>query len=94
MLSVIVALLLAGPATSAEEPEIVVRAIKGKCRVQLAGRMLTPGELASQTGGWVGKPLRVLAPKGADDRCLAKIAIKLGERGVNLVEFVEPPERP
>ena len=91
------ALLWLGDAPPVPPPatdEITVVATRGKCRVQLAGRMLSARELASQTGGWVGKPLRVVTPKGASNKCLARIAFKLGERGVNLLEFVEAPERP
>ena len=95
MLAAIVPLLLAGTAPPpVEGPELVVRAVRGKCRVELAGRMLSAGELATQTGGWVGKPVRVVSPKGANTKCLTKIVWKLGEHGVNLVEFVEPPDRP
>ena len=97
MLIALAPLLLAAQAAAAEPApadEIVVVASRGKCRVQLAGRMLSDRELASQTGGWVGKPLRVVTPKGPSNKCLARIAFKLGERGVNLLEFVEAPERP
>ncbi|CAA9503777.1 MAG: hypothetical protein AVDCRST_MAG39-1528 [uncultured Sphingomonadaceae bacterium] len=92
------ALLLAAQAVPALPPtegeELVVVARRGKCRLQLAGRMLSDRELATQTGGWVGKPLRVVAPRGVGDLCLAKIAMRLGDRGVNLVEFVDAPPPP
>jgi hypothetical protein len=57
----------------------------------LADRKLSDRELSARAQAWAfaGTPVRVVRPRGADYRCMAKIAWKLGERGVRLLEFVE-----
>ncbi|MDT9600293.1 hypothetical protein [Sphingosinicella rhizophila] len=92
------ALLLAEPAPRLPEPEadeIVVRAVRGKCRVQLADRILSDSELNARAEEWAkGKAVRVIEPVGADYKCLARIAFRLNDKGVRLIEFVDRPERP
>ena len=78
-----------------EADEIVVRAVRGKCRVQLADRLLTNRELDARAEQWAnGKAVRVIEPVGADYKCLAKITFRLGDKGVRLIEFVDRPAQP
>jgi len=92
-----IAALLAEPAPAPpphaadEEPEIVVRAVRGKCRIELAARSISDREFSARAGEWasLGTPVRVIAPRGADYTCLAKIAFKLNEKGVRLIHFVD-----
>lgn len=76
------------------EPEIVIRAVRGKCRVQLDQRLLSDRELAARSGEWaaLGHPVRVVSPDGADYKCLAKIAFTLNKYGVRLIHFVDRDE--
>ena len=49
-----------------EADEIVVRAVRGKCRVQLADRLLTNSEFTARAREWAnGKAVRVIEPVGA-----------------------------
>jgi hypothetical protein len=94
------AALLADPSAAAapDGPEIVVRAVRGKCRIQLDERNLSDREFSARAGEWasLGTPVRVISPRGADYKCLARIAFKLNEKGVRLIHFVdrvpEPPD--
>jgi biopolymer transport protein ExbD len=79
----------------AEADEIVVRAVKGKCRVQLADRLLTDREFDQRTDEWAaGKAVRVVEPRGANYKCLAKIMFRLNDKGVRLVRFVDRADEP
>jgi hypothetical protein len=81
----------APPASAGEEAEIVVRAVRGKCRIELDRRNLSDREFSARAGEWasLGTPVRVIAPRGADYECLAKIAFKLNDKGVRLIHFVD-----
>ena len=98
MLALLIASLVQAEAP-AEPPEIVVTGkARGKCRVELADRTLSTGALAARARGWAasGTPVRVVRPRGADYRCLAKVAFSLNRHGVTLIQFVErgPPDSP
>lgn len=81
--------------TPVEAPEIVVRAVRQKCRVQLADRLLTNREFAAKARQWAqGEVVRVVSPRGANYQCLAKIAFKLNDYGVTRIHFVDRPEEP
>ena len=76
-----------------EEPqEIVVTATRrGQCRVRLADRNLSQRQLAEHARRWAseGRAVRVVRPAGASYACMARIAFRLGEQGVRLIEFVD-----
>lgn len=88
------ALLLLTQQTSPAEPkpqEIVVTAVRRKCSVRIADRVLSDPEFDAHAKEWAaGVPVRVVAPSGADYRCLAKIAFRLADHGVRRIDFVEP----
>jgi hypothetical protein len=82
---------------AAEDEEIVVVATRpGECRVRLADRTLSNRQLAAHAARWAreGRPLRVVRPRGADYRCMARIAFRLNDFGVRLIHFVERGEQP
>lgn len=83
----------APPSTDpAAEMEIVVVAqVSTKCRVRLADRTLSDQELAAKAREWNANKvaLKVVRPRRADYRCMAKIARQLGEQGLRFFEFVE-----
>ena len=71
--------------------DIVVVAAKQKCRLRFAERDLSDGEFRRRAAEWAaGKPVRVIARRSEDIKCLAKIAFRLADRGVKLIQFVEP----
>lgn len=82
-------------AQQAEEPptdEIIVRGYKSRCRLELAGKQLSDREFNQRATLWAaGRPVRVVTPPGRseDYKCLAKIAFKLQDKGVTLIEWVE-----
>lgn len=78
------------------EPEILIRAVRGKCRVQLADRLLSDRELAIRSTEWaaLGVPVRVVAPAGRGYKCLARIAFRLNEKGVRLIHFIDREDVP
>ena len=81
------------PAASATEPEpqeIVVRAKRRKCWVEVDRRSLSNAEFDRRAKAWQGKPVRVVAPSSADIECLSKVAFRLARRGVRLIHFVDP----
>ena len=83
---------LAQAAAATAPPEIVVTARgRRKCKVELEDRALSNGELAKRARGWAasGTAVRVIRPRRADYRCLAKVAFSLNEHGVTLIEFVD-----
>jgi hypothetical protein len=75
-----------------EEATIVVTATRsGRCRISLADRALSERRFDTLAGEWarLGRALRVVHPPNAPYSCLARIAFRLGKRGVRLVHFVE-----
>ncbi|RYY46367.1 MAG: hypothetical protein EOP59_02915 [Sphingomonadales bacterium] len=76
----------------AGETVTIVAQARGGCRVRFADRTLTEAQLAAKAREWAAADvrLRVIRPRGADYRCMAKIAWQLGEQGMRLFEFVEP----
>jgi len=95
---VIAAILLAFIVTPAQanEPQaddIVVRAVRHKCEVRIADRILSDPEFNAHAKEWAqGKPVRVVAPAHADYKCLAKIAFRLNDKGVRRIYFVDPAD--
>jgi hypothetical protein len=89
------ALLLAAanPAGTATPDEIVVTATKWKCQYRMASRILSDRALDERARIWaLGKPVRIVTPAAADRKCLAKIAFRLADKGVRLIEFVDPED--
>lgn len=88
-------LILLALAQQADEPqpdEIVVRGYKSKCRIELAGKQLTDRQFDQRAELWAaGRPVRVVTPpgRGQDYKCLARIAFRLQDKGVTLIEWVE-----
>lgn len=94
----VAALLLALAAQDAapppEGPDIVVTA-QGtrRCRFTFADRELTTRELKARAAEWAaGVPVRVVASRQRDIRCLSKIAFRLSDYGVRRIVFVTPDE--
>ena len=89
------ALLVEDPghaAADAAGPEILVTATAPrKCKVELEDRTLSNRQLAANARAWAasGVPVRVVTPRGAHYRCLAKVAFSLEKHGVRLIQFVE-----
>ena len=80
------------PPPAAEPVEIVVTARRSKCRVQVADRVLSERELNARADEWAkGTAVRIVAPERLGYKCLAKIAFRLSDRGVRLIEFVDAP---
>jgi hypothetical protein len=70
--------------------EIVVTARAGKCVVEMARQPLSARDLDRLEKIWAGgTPVRVVKPRGADDRCLTKIMFTLARKGVTRAEFVD-----
>lgn len=86
----------AAPPEAEGEEIIVVASRSGKCKVQLADRTLSPRQLAAHAAKWAaeGTPVRVVRPRGANYHCMAKIAFRLGDHGVRLIQFVDRGEQP
>lgn len=80
-----------GQADAAMPDDIVVTAQRQDCRVRFADRELTDREFDARAKEWAaGKPVRVIARNSTDLKCLSKIAFKLADRGVRLIQFVDP----
>jgi hypothetical protein len=78
-----------------EHPEIIVQAVRRKCRVQLADRVLSDPEFARRAQEWAkGIPVQVYAPRQSDTKCLAKIVFRLQDHGVRLIHFSDRPTAP
>lgn len=59
-----------------------------KCDVSIANRVISDAEFTRRAAEWAaGTPVRVVAPPGADYRCLARIAFRLADRGVKKIIF-------
>lgn len=89
--------LQAMPAAPPGDPpvgdDIVVVAARRNCRVRFANRDMSESEFRRRASEWAaGKPVRVIARQSTDINCLAKIAFKLADRGVRLIQFVEPAD--
>jgi len=88
------AILLAGqgtPAPPAEGNDIVVTAVRNRCSVRLADKVLSSPDFDAHAAEWArGRPVRVTAPADADVKCLTKIAMRLARHGVTRIEFPEP----
>jgi hypothetical protein len=85
--------LLADATPSAQPDEIVVTANKSKCEFHMASRILSDREFDARAKLWaLGRPVRIVTPPAADRKCLTKIAFKLADRGVRLIEFVDPED--
>ena len=93
MLAMMAAAASAPPAADARPDEIVVRGTRWKCRIEYADHAMTDREFDRRAAEWAkGVPVRVVAPQSADYECLARIASRLGDKGVRLIEFVDPRE--
>lgn len=89
--------LMASAAESSDQtaPDIVVRAVRGRCEIVYAGSKLDGRGQRKLADGWpAGRPLRVLEPRGADRDCLVRITFSLAKLGFNDLVFVDPPEAP
>jgi hypothetical protein len=74
--------------------EIVVTAKRQTCQAFLRGEALSDRELDRYARDWkAGAPVRIRAPSQSDYHCLAKIAFKLNEKGVRLIQFVRPGQQ-
>jgi hypothetical protein len=72
-------------------PDIIVRAVRGRCEIVYGGSVLDGRALKRMGNGWPeGRPLLVVEPRGASRKCLIKITFKLAELGFNQVRFVDP----
>jgi hypothetical protein len=86
----LIAALIATAGDARVPAEIVVTARPGKCVVEMAKRPLSSTELNRLEKIWaVGTYLRVIKPRGADDRCVTKIMFELSKKGVTRAEFVD-----
>lgn len=96
MIGLLVLLAAAQVQTDASVPdEIVVVAAKEKCDVRFADKTMSDAEFDRRAKDWAaGVPVRVRAYSDADLKCLTKIAFKLGDRGVRMIEFVTPNGKP
>jgi hypothetical protein len=90
---VILFVMSAGQSTTSAElpPDIIVRAVRGRCEVVYGGSVLDGRALKRMADGWPeGRPLKVVEPRGASRKCLIKITFKLAKQGFNQVQFVDP----
>ena len=72
--------------------EIVVRASRRKCRMEIANRILSDSEFKARAAEWAaGRPIRVVVPAGTHYRCLAKIMFRLNDHGVTRAHFLDAP---
>jgi len=89
----LLALLLGATPAAVTSDEIVVTATKWKCQYHLASHLLSDRDLDERAKEWaLGKPVRIVTPAAADRKCLTKIAFELADRGVRLIEFVDPED--
>lgn len=91
LLALLFALQSAAPAPA--EDEIIVTAVKKKCRVSIADRIIGDSEFKAKAKEWAaGKPVRVRVPAGSSYTCMAKIMFRLNEYGVTRATFVDGTE--
>lgn len=82
---------LATPSSPAETAEVVVVAQRRRCTVSIADRIIADKEFKARAKEWArGTPVRIVAPRGSDYRCLAKIMFRLQRYGVSRAEIVSP----
>ncbi len=93
------AALAAAPVAPAPAPapaagdEIVVTARRGKCELRMARHVMTSQQVNAYAREWsLGRPVRVVEPRGADQKCLTRIMFKLARKGVRIAEFVDRSE--
>lgn len=80
---------VAGPKATGDD--IVVVAAREKCRLRFADRDMSDAEFRRRVALWAaGVPVRVVARRSADIKCLSKIAFKLADRGVKRIQFIAP----
>lgn len=95
MLAMLAIMAAAASAASGQPDEIVVRGTRWKCHVEYADHAMSDREFDRRAAEWAkGVPVRVVAPQSADYECLARIASRLGDKGVKLIEFVDPADPP
>ncbi len=88
----LIAALTPQQAAPVEGDQIVVRAVRRKCEVSVARRILSDREFNARAREWaVGRPLRVVVPAGSSYKCMAKIAFRLNDHGVTRFVFVDAP---
>lgn len=84
-------LILAMAQEAPASDEIVVVAKRNRCETILKGEKVSDRELARYVEEWrAGVPVRIRMASQADYRCLAKILFKLNDKGVQVLEFVQP----
>ena len=90
------ALFLSNSAEPDEIPrEIIVVAKSRKCDLSSAGRTLRNADFKKYAAEWAaGRPVRIIVPRAARTKCLAKIMFKLHDHGVMQAEFVDMPGTP
>lgn len=82
------------PASMPGGDDIIVVARKQKCDIRAADRVMSEPEFRRRAKDWAaGVPVRVIARRSADIKCLSKIAFKLADRGVTRITFVSPGDR-
>ncbi|MGU3392462.1 hypothetical protein [Sphingomonas sp. M1A8_2b] len=88
------ALLLSNSDASGRVPsEIIVVAKSRKCDLSSAGRTLRIVDFKTYAVEWAaGRPVRIIVPRAARTKCLAKIMFKLHDHGVTQAEFVDMPD--
>lgn len=91
MLAIFAMLAATAAQSSAQPDEIVVSGTRWKCHIEYADHAMSDREFDRRAAEWAkGVPVRIVAPQSADYECLARIASRLGDRGVKLIEFVDP----
>jgi hypothetical protein len=76
----------------AEGDEIVVRATRRKCAIEIAHRTVSDAEFKARAADWAaGRPVRVIVPAGTGYKCLARIMFRLNDHGVVRAVFVDAP---
>lgn len=93
LLITVLALLFSNSDTPDKIPrEIVVVAKSRKCTLSSEGRTLRNADFKLYAAEWAaGRLVRIVVPRAARTRCLAKIMFKLHDHGVTQAEFVDIP---
>ena len=87
------ALAMAAATAAPPGDEIVVTARRGRCELTMAQHSMTSAEVDAYAKLWsLGRPVRVVEPRGADQKCLTRIMFRLASKGVRIAEFVEPTD--
>lgn len=87
------------PPLASSEPQpddiVVTATTKAGCVVRFADKDMSDADLDKRAAEWkAGKPVRVISRVETDFPCVRKIAMKLFDRGVMKVIFVDPQGRP